>query len=132
MVGEVKSECMVIYRMSIRKRRYYHTAASKSARDREPTPVRRRLIFAKDPKYCSCNEPKDTKYNRKKYKRFGQCQGGIDQRRGRMKYGHCVGSAWRGNSGADYLPRIGKVLSIPDKNLIVFAIDAKGQGASIY
>jgi hypothetical protein len=100
--------------------------------DREPTGPRCRLVFAKDPKYCPSDKPKNTKYNCKKYERFGQGQGGIDQRRGRMKYGHCVGLVWRGNSCADYLPRIGKVLSIPDKNLIVFAIDAKGQGASTF
>ena len=30
--SEVRGKCMVIYRMSIRKRRYYHTAAPMSAR----------------------------------------------------------------------------------------------------
>jgi hypothetical protein len=37
-----------------------------------------------DDKYCSCKEPKEAKYNGKKYERFGQGQGGIDQRRGGM------------------------------------------------
>jgi hypothetical protein len=46
--------------------------------------LRHKLILAKYPKYCSCKEPKEAKYNGKKYERFGQGQGGIDQRRGGM------------------------------------------------
>jgi hypothetical protein len=45
---------------------------------------RRRLILADCPKYCSANQPKEAKYNGKKYERLGQGQGGIDQRRGGM------------------------------------------------
>jgi hypothetical protein len=47
-----------------------------------------RLILAKHSKYGPCDKPKDTKYHSKKYERFCQGQGGIDQRRGRMKKGH--------------------------------------------
>lgn len=67
------------------KDRYYHTAATMSVKDDQRTFAgpRRRLILA-NPKYCSCNQPKKAKYNGKKYERFGQGQGGIDQRRGGM------------------------------------------------
>jgi len=34
--------------------------------------LRHRLILAKYPEYCSCNEPKEAKYNCNKYERFGQ------------------------------------------------------------
>ena len=44
-----------------------------------------RLILAKHSMYGQCEKLKDTKYYSKKYERFCQGQGGIDQRRGRMK-----------------------------------------------
>jgi hypothetical protein len=46
--------------------------------------LRHQLILAKYRKHCSYKNPKEAKYNGKKYERFGQGQGGINQRRGGM------------------------------------------------
>ena len=81
-----------------------------------------RLVLAKHSKYGPCSKPKDTKYDGKKYETFQPGPGRNRSMPRRNEVGtFALGLVRRGNSCADYLPRVGKVLSIPARNLIILA-----------